>query len=121
MNISMIVHNPPNQGGIVQYCILLVNELNKIKGVEINPIGFKSLWPGFLYPGNEPDKDANAINFDVPSKNIITWYNPLSWVKAWFLARNVTPRKFIRAVKLNKFPGLLKPLQNIEEQSKWSG
>ncbi len=84
----MIVHNPPNQGGIVQYCILLVNELNKIGNIKVKPVGFKSLWPSFLYPGNEPDADANAIDFDVKSRNIITWYNPLSWVKAWSIARN---------------------------------
>lgn len=85
----MIVHNPPNQGGIVQYCILLVNELNKIKKFRINPLGFKSLWPSFLYPGNEPDGDANAIEFDVSSKNIITWYNPLSWFRAWLYAKKI--------------------------------
>jgi len=40
---------------------------------------------------------------------------------AWFLAKNVTPRKFIRAVKLNIFPGSVKPLQEIKSQGKWSG
>ena len=39
----------------------------------------------------------------------------------WFLAKKVTPRKFVRAAKLNKFPGLVKPLQKIESQGKWSG
>ena len=39
----------------------------------------------------------------------------------WFLVKNVTPRKFIHAVKLNKFPGLIKPLQKIESQGKWNG
>jgi len=38
-----------------------------------------------------------------------------------FLARNVKPRKFVRAVKLRKFKGSIKPLQKIESQGKWSG
>ena len=40
---------------------------------------------------------------------------------AWSLAKQVAPRKFVRAVKLNKFPGLVKPLQKIKGQAKWSG
>ena len=42
-------------------------------------------------------------------------------VGTWWLARKADPRKFVRAVKLNKYPGSLKPLQNIHKQSKWSG
>lgn len=83
----MIAHNPPNQGGIVQYCILLANELHKIKGIKLSLLGFKSLWPHFLYPGNEPDADANAIDFDVPINNLISWWNPLSWIRAWGAAQ----------------------------------
>jgi len=83
----MIVHNPPNQGGIVQYCILLTNQLIRLKNTRLNIIGFKSLWPSALYPGNEPDANANAIDFELPSKNIIAWYNPLSWINAWLKVR----------------------------------
>jgi hypothetical protein len=38
-----------------------------------------------------------------------------------FIAQKTLPRKFVRAVKLNKFPGSVKPLQKIESQGKWSG
>ena len=38
-----------------------------------------------------------------------------------FVAKKASPRKFIRAVKLKKFPGSLKPLQKIESQGKWGG
>lgn len=37
------------------------------------------------------------------------------------LAKKAVPRKFMRAVKTRKFPGLIKPLRNIGRQSKWSG
>ncbi len=40
----------------------------------------------------------------------------ISW-----LAKNTTPRKFIRAFRVKKYPGHLKPLGDIYEQSKWSG
>jgi hypothetical protein len=38
-----------------------------------------------------------------------------------WLAEKASPRKFIRAVRLGKYPGSLKPLQDVHKQSKWSG
>lgn len=38
-----------------------------------------------------------------------------------WLAKKAVPRKFVRASAITKYPGLLKPLQNISKQSKWSG
>jgi len=38
-----------------------------------------------------------------------------------FIAKKASPRKFIRAIKLKKYPGSLKPLQKIESQGKWGG
>jgi len=32
-----------------------------------------------------------------------------------------SPRKFVRAVRLDTYPGPLRPLQNTSKQSKWSG
>ncbi len=37
------------------------------------------------------------------------------------LVKNTNPRKFIRAVRLKKYPGRLKPLRDISKQCKWSG
>jgi len=31
------------------------------------------------------------------------------------------PRKFVRAIPFKKYPGSLRPLQDIPETSKWSG
>jgi|GEM_PF-803874 len=31
------------------------------------------------------------------------------------------PRKFVRAFRVKKYPGYLRPLQDISKQSKWSG
>jgi hypothetical protein len=40
---------------------------------------------------------------------------------AWFVAEKVVPRRFIRAVRCRKYPGRLKQLADINNQSKWSG
>jgi len=39
---------------------------------------------------------------------------------SWF-ARKATPRKFVRALRVKKYPGSLRPLKDISKQSKWSG
>ena len=38
----------------------------------------------------------------------------------WWQAK-VTSRKFVRAVRLGRYPGPLKPLKDIAKQGKWSG
>ena len=38
-----------------------------------------------------------------------------------WLAKKASPGKFVRAVKLKKYPGALKTLRNISKQGKWSG
>jgi len=84
IKVSNLVHNPPYQGGIVQYCILLVNSLTDLNaGIDINCIGFKSLYPPFFYKGKLPKENKSAIQFKVPIKNYVTWYNPFSWIKAY--------------------------------------
>ncbi len=49
-------------------------------------------------------------------------------VGAWWLAKKAVPppsgvlrSKFVWAVKTKKYPGSLKPLQEVHKQSKWSG
>ncbi len=42
-------------------------------------------------------------------------------VGASWLIKKAAPRKFIRAVRLKKYPGSLKSLGDISKQSKWSG
>jgi hypothetical protein len=38
-----------------------------------------------------------------------------------WIAKKTAPRKFVRAIRLKKYPGFLKPLQDVNKQSKWSG
>jgi hypothetical protein len=47
----------------------------------------------------------------------------LALVGIWAFAKKCTPRRFVRAAKLEKYPGLLKPLDlnEVVKRSKWSG
>jgi hypothetical protein len=38
-----------------------------------------------------------------------------------WLAKKVSPRRFVRAVGLKKYPGSLKSLPDILKQGRWSG
>jgi hypothetical protein len=42
-------------------------------------------------------------------------------VGVYWLAEKASPRKFVRALRLKKYPGSIKPLQDVYKQSKWSG
>jgi hypothetical protein len=43
------------------------------------------------------------------------------FVGASWLINETSPRKFLRAVRLKKYPGTIKPIGDISKQSKWSG
>jgi len=40
---------------------------------------------------------------------------------ASWLVRKAAPRKFVRAFRVKKYPGSLRPLRDVSKQSKWSG
>ena len=40
---------------------------------------------------------------------------------ASWLVTKTSPRRFIRAVRLKKYPGRIRPLGDISKQSQWSG
>lgn len=42
-------------------------------------------------------------------------------VGASWLVTKVSPRRFVWAVRLKKYPGYVKSLGDISKQSKWSG
>jgi len=103
MKIGMIVHNPPFQGGIVQYSVLLVNSLKDYVDLEL--VGFNNLYPPFFYKGKLPKKDKSGIHFYKESNNIIDWFNPFSWVRAYFKLRKC------EIIHLHWVSPLLAPLQ----------
>ncbi|NIP26162.1 MAG: hypothetical protein GWN67_17430 [Phycisphaerae bacterium] len=40
---------------------------------------------------------------------------------ASWLMRKAAPRRFVRAFRVKKYPGSVRPLRDISKQSKWSG
>lgn len=82
MKVTMIGTLPPIKG-ISPYCTELLKVLSK--NVEVEFIGFKSIYPNFLYPGGTTFQDDK---YEMPKienaniRNMLTWYNPLSWLWA---------------------------------------
>ncbi|RME55542.1 glycosyltransferase [Candidatus Woesearchaeota archaeon] len=85
IKVSAIVHNPPYQGGIMQYCVLLENAMQGM--VDFNLVGFKNLYPSLIYKGVQPKKNRHGIQFNVKCPRIIKWFSPLSWFKAYDILR----------------------------------
>jgi hypothetical protein len=42
-------------------------------------------------------------------------------IAVYFIGEKVLPRKFINAIRYKKYPGIVKPLSDINTQGKWSG
>ncbi len=42
-------------------------------------------------------------------------------VGAWMLAEKAAAKVFVRAERIGKYPGKVKPLSGINTQGKWSG
>jgi len=83
MKITFIGTLPPIKG-ISEYCIEQAKSLSK--KIKINFINFKSIYPEFLYPGGST-KEENEIfqveaNENLKIRNLLTWYNPFSWIWA---------------------------------------
>jgi len=53
-------------------------------------------------------------------KKLIKACSPIIAGACW-LARKAAPRRFLRAVRLKKYPGSLRPLGDIGKQGRWSG
>jgi glycosyltransferase involved in cell wall biosynthesis len=80
---ATIIGTLPPIKGLSPYCQELVNSLSK--NVEIEFIGFKKLYPDFLYPGGTKFTDANyriVEQSNVHIRNLLTYYNPFSWLWA---------------------------------------
>ena len=79
--VTLIGTLPPIKG-ISPYCQELLESLSKKVKVEF--IGFKKLYPDFLYPGGTAVEEGNKYNTNsmknIAIRNILTYYNPLSWI-----------------------------------------
>ncbi len=76
----MISTLPPVKG-ISPYTQELCTEL--AKHVKIDFIGFKQIYPEFLYPGGTRIPGAKAPRIkNLTNRSFLTWYNPFTWIWA---------------------------------------
>ena len=84
----MIGTLPPLKGN-AYYCMSLAREMSK--KLTVNFIAFRKLYPEWLYPGGVSDNDKNFTISETPEltiRRIITYYNPVSWVRAGFVSHS---------------------------------
>ena len=87
MKVTLIGTLPPIKG-LSPYCQELLKSLSK--NIEVEFIGFKKLYPDFLYPGGTRVKDNNYKTPEIKNaeiRNILTYYNPFSWIWAGLSAK----------------------------------
>ena len=80
--ITLIGTLPPIKG-ISDTCLNQVKYL--IKYISVDFIGFKSIYPEFLYPGSTKENNKSFVvesSSSLNIRNILTWYNPSSWIWA---------------------------------------
>ncbi len=80
MKVTLIGTLPPIKG-LSPYCQELLKSLSK--NIEVEFIGFKKLYPDFLYPGGTRVKDNNYKTPEIKNaeiRNVLTYYNPFSWI-----------------------------------------
>lgn len=86
-SITLIGTLPPIKG-LSPYCLELLKSL--AIHVKVEFIGFKRLYPDFLYPGKTKVIDAGYKIPELPNtniRNILTYYNPFSWLWAGLSAQ----------------------------------
>ena len=85
MIISFIGTNPPSKSNVYYSTTLSSHLADRIK---VDFIGFKKLYPNFLYPGGNYDSQLRfKEKKNLSIRKIITYYNPFSWIKAALTAR----------------------------------
>lgn len=81
MKVTFVGTLPPIKG-VSEYCIEQANSLSK--KIKIDFINFKSIYPEFLYPGGSTKEENETFlieeNENLKIKNLLTWYNPFSWI-----------------------------------------
>ena len=87
MRVAILGSFPPLRG-VSSYCLELASAL--AKAVRIDFLSFKRIYPGFLYPGGGLMEDESFPTNSCDGITVhrrLTWYNPISWLKAGLFTR----------------------------------
>jgi glycosyltransferase involved in cell wall biosynthesis len=88
MRVTVIGPSKRFLSGVSYYTIRLSNALSEI--MDVKTILFRNMLPKRLFPGwRRVGKELTNLEFDERVKvyEILDWYNPLSWFKAYRIAR----------------------------------
>lgn len=86
MQTITLVSTLPPLKGLSAYTLELCKALAAVRKIDF--IGFKRLYPEFLYPGGTVDAAARPVQIrNMNQRAFLTWYNPLTWVWGGLTAR----------------------------------
>lgn len=74
---------PPQAQGIPGYCGALALAQALAAEGTVRAIGFKAMYPGFLFPGVKTTMDPSSLMPQAPGLSVrhsLAWYNPLGWL-----------------------------------------
>ncbi|MBI1886463.1 MAG: glycosyltransferase [Chloroflexi bacterium] len=83
LKVTLVGSLPPIKG-VSPYTSHLLRALAADQTLDLEFVGFRSIYPRRFYPGGEP-VDPSVIRGEYPGvkvRNVLAWYNPLSWVWA---------------------------------------
>src|SRR6185503_13569767 len=75
-----VISSLPPQKAITPYTMHLLEALAQHGGARVDALGFRSLYPGFAYPGGSPERVVHIDAMPVPARRTLTWWNPLGWL-----------------------------------------
>jgi len=82
MDISVLSSYPPLRG-MSKYSAALVRAMPT--NVTVEALGFKSMYPKFLYPTDTTDDSLKLLDQEnIDERSFMAWYNPLTWLYAGF-------------------------------------
>jgi len=80
MKITIIGPVYPYRGGIAHFSAMLAQAFSEV-GHQIRVLSFRGSYPSLFYKGKSTfDNSHTPITF--PSKRVLDFYNPITWVKA---------------------------------------
>jgi len=85
LRVLLLGSFPPQTQGIAGYCAGLATALAGL--VEVEALGFRAMYPPWLFPGEKRAMDPTAAAPSAPGlrvRHALAWYNPLGWLwHAW--------------------------------------
>jgi glycosyltransferase involved in cell wall biosynthesis len=84
--VTVIGSLPPVKG-VSAYTAGLLDALDRRGDLQVDFVGFRSIYPRWFYPGGRPDEPSARppLFLGVKLRAALRWYNPLSW--AWAALR----------------------------------